>query len=59
MTAIGDSDRLRAALKNEPGVQLYEQYALRYGLRYDVAASEDLSVPAYDESVRMRYAQPR
>ena len=59
MTAIGDSDRLRAALKNEPGVRLYEQYALRYGLRYDVAASEDLSVPAYEQSVRMRYAQPR
>ncbi|OZE21005.1 hypothetical protein CH256_23510 [Rhodococcus sp. 05-2254-6] len=59
MTAIGDSDRLRSALKNEPGVRLYEQYALRYGLRYDVAVSEDLSVPAYSESVRMRYAQPR
>ncbi|MEK8069247.1 DUF881 domain-containing protein [Rhodococcoides navarretei] len=59
MTALGDADRLRAALKNEPGVRLYEQYALRYGLRYDVAAAENLSVPAYSESVRMRYAQPR
>lgn len=59
MTAIGDQDRLRAALKNEPGVRLYEQYALRYGLRYDVETTADVSVPAYTESVRMRYAQPR
>ncbi|MFI8566174.1 DUF881 domain-containing protein [Rhodococcus sp. NPDC078407] len=59
MSAIGDQDRLRAALQNEPGVQLYQQYALRYGLRYDVATSDDISVPAYTESVRMRYAQPR
>ena len=46
MKAIGDQDRLRAALKNEPGVRLYEQYAVRYGLRYDVANSQDISVPA-------------
>ncbi|CCQ14199.1 Membrane spanning protein DUF881 [Rhodococcus sp. AW25M09] len=58
MTAIGDQNRLSAALKNEPGVRLYQQYALRYGLRYDVATSEDVSVPAYTETVRMRYAQP-
>ncbi|WP_415971803.1 DUF881 domain-containing protein [Rhodococcus sp. 077-4] len=59
MTAIGDADRLRAALKNEPGVRLYEQYALRYGLRYDVTAYQNLLVPAYTETVRMRFAQPR
>lgn len=59
MTALGDPDRLRAALDNEPGVRLYEQYALRYGLRYEVAAYQNLSVPAYTESVRMRFAEPR
>ncbi|MGA9870259.1 MAG: DUF881 domain-containing protein [Rhodococcus sp. (in: high G+C Gram-positive bacteria)] len=58
VTAIGDPARLSAALADEPGVTLFAQYALRYGLGYGVEASDDLTVPAYDGSVRMRYARP-
>lgn len=59
LKAVGDADRLRAALDNEPGVRLFKQYSVRYGLRYEVTGSEDIAVPAYTETVRLRYAQPR
>lgn len=59
VTALGDSTRLSAALDAEPGVRVFRQYAVRYGLGFDSSASSDLSVPAYEGSIRMRYAQPR
>lgn len=59
VTALGDSGRLSAALEAEPGVRVFRQYALRYGLGFDTKTSGDLSVPGYDGSIRMRYAQPR
>lgn len=58
VTALGDPDRLAAALAAEPGVRVFQQYALRYGLGYRTSVSEDLDVPAYEGSVRMQYAQP-
>lgn len=59
VTALGDPARLSAALDNEPGVRVFRQYALRYGLGYATEMSDQLSVPGYDGSIRMRYAQPR
>ena len=58
VTALGDPDRLAAALADEPGVRVFQQYAQRYGLGYRTSISENLDVPAYEGSVRMRYAQP-
>ncbi len=58
MTALGDPARLAATLDNEPGVRVFQQYALRYGLGYDAEMSNDLAVPAYEGSIRMRYATP-
>lgn len=58
VTAIGDPARLDAALNNEPGVTVFRQYALRYGLGYDVQQRSGLTVPAYEGSVRLRYARP-
>lgn len=58
MTAIGDPARLQAALGNEPGVQLFRQYAVRYGLGYEVEAAQSVSVPAYTGAVRMKFARP-
>nr|WP_206038340.1 DUF881 domain-containing protein [Rhodococcus sp. HNM0569] len=45
--AIGDPDRIRAALANEPGIKVYKQYATRFGLGYAEAASAQITVPAY------------
>ncbi|AOW95193.1 hypothetical protein BFN03_17815 [Rhodococcus sp. WMMA185] len=47
MSAIGDPTRLAAALANEPGIQVYKQYATRFGLGYSETASTRLSVPGY------------
>ncbi|WP_072805789.1 DUF881 domain-containing protein [Rhodococcoides yunnanense] len=58
VTALGDPARLDAALANNPGVRVFQQYALRYGLGYRAASSADLEVPGHDGPVRTRFAQP-
>lgn len=58
VTALGDPARLKAALDNEPGVRVFQQYAVRYGLGYRQESSEQLDVPGYDGPVRTRFAQP-
>ncbi|MFD4294809.1 DUF881 domain-containing protein [Rhodococcus sp. NPDC058505] len=57
MTALGDPARLTAALDGEPGVRLFKQYAVRYGLGFVQEPSDDLSVPAYDGQMRTRFAR--
>lgn len=47
MSAIGDPTRLSAALAKEPGIQIFKQYAVRFGLGYTEVASDRLSVPGY------------
>ncbi|WP_084721831.1 DUF881 domain-containing protein [Rhodococcus marinonascens] len=47
MSAIGDPKRLAAALANEPGIRVFKQYATRFGLGYEEAASTRLRVPGY------------
>ncbi len=56
MRAIGPIDAMRAALDAERGVQIYRQYAARYGLGYKVEASENLTAVASTAAVRLRYA---
>lgn len=58
MAAIGDPAMLSAALADEPGVTVYRQYAVRYGLGYSADVQGNVEVPAYDGSIRLRYAQP-
>ncbi|MFC8177476.1 MULTISPECIES: DUF881 domain-containing protein [Nocardiaceae] len=58
VTALGDAAALNAALDAEPGVQLFRQYSVRYGLGLTVGASDDLTVPAYQGSLRLQFAQP-
>lgn len=57
ITALGDPDRLTAALDTEPGVRLFKQYAVRYGLGYDQRVSASLAVPAYDGQMRTTFAR--
>ena len=47
MRAIGNTERLEAALAGEPGIRVFKQYATRFGLGYTQASSGDITVPAY------------
>ncbi|CRK53864.1 Membrane protein [Rhodococcus sp. RD6.2] len=57
MTALGDPARLTAALDAEPGVRLFKQYAVRYGLGYTQSTSDSLTVPAFDGQMRTKFAR--
>ena len=46
--AIGDVRGMRAALRVEPGVALFQRYVDDYGLRFDVVSVATLHLPAYD-----------
>lgn len=57
VTAIGDPDRLRSALDEEYGVQVYRQYAENYGLGYQVESPGSVEVPGYAEDLRLESAR--
>ena len=61
VTAIGDADRMGAALAQAPGVQLYLRYVEKYGLVYQTSPSDDVTLPAYDGVIRLDAAhqEPR
>lgn len=56
MRAIGPADQMKAALEAARGVQIYKQYAARYGLGYKVEPSADLTVVASTAAPRLQYA---
>ena len=47
MRAIGNTERLEAALAGEPGIRVFKQYATRFGLGYTQASPGQITVPAY------------
>lgn len=55
--AIGDPDRLRAALAASPGVRTFEEAAEIYGLGYSVTNEADVVAPAYRGSTDLRFAR--
>ena len=57
ITAIGDPDRLRQALDQSEGVQLFREAAADFGLGYEVKMEGDVTVPAYDGSIALRSAR--
>ncbi|HEX4015522.1 MAG TPA: DUF881 domain-containing protein [Frankiaceae bacterium] len=57
LVAIGDPDRLRAALDAESGVEIYQQYVAAYGLRLTVTSSQGLHLPAYTGAVALVHAK--
>ena len=58
VTAIGDPARLAATLANEPGIKMFKQYAVRYGLGYTQQESARLDVPAYTGQLHTEFARP-
>ncbi|MGN6597960.1 MAG: DUF881 domain-containing protein [Actinomycetes bacterium] len=54
--AVGDPERLQAALAGSPAVQNYQDYVAYIGLGYDVEASDALRLPGYSGPLTLRYA---
>ncbi len=58
ITAIGDPDRLEAALDTDPTIEIYQEYVDAVQLGWNVKSSSRLAFPAYSGSIRMQYASP-
>ena len=58
VTALGDPDRLRAALADEPGVALFKRYVDRFGLGYSVKARRTVRLPAYAGPLELAHVGP-
>ncbi|MEV4257934.1 DUF881 domain-containing protein, partial [Spirillospora sp. NPDC049652] len=56
ITAVGDPDRLRAALDASPAISVYQRYVRAYGLGWSVRALRRASLPAYTGNVAMKHA---
>lgn len=57
VSAVGPADRLQRALEASPQVALYQRYADLIGLGYTVDERDAVTVPPYDGTLTMRYAQ--
>ncbi|TDC68969.1 DUF881 domain-containing protein [Actinomadura sp. GC306] len=56
ITAVGDPDRLRAALGASPEVAVYRRYVRAYGLGYSVRTVRRATLPPYTGNVAMKHA---
>jgi len=56
ITAIGDEASMSAALAEQPGVRLLLQYVDKYHLGYEVTVLDEVELPAYDGSIRLKSA---
>lgn len=59
IAAIGDPQRLRAALDASPEIANYKEYVREYGLEYTVKTLDRVMLPAYTGSVTMNHATAR
>jgi uncharacterized protein YlxW (UPF0749 family) len=55
--AIGDPGRMQDALGQSDGVRAFRAAATTLGLGYQVKVEGDVTVPAYDGSTSLQYAQ--
>lgn len=58
VTAVGDPDRLRAALATEPGVALLQRYVDRFGLGFAIKARPAVRLPAYAGPLDLPHVGP-
>ncbi len=58
ITAVGDRDRLRAALDASPEIRNYHQYVTAYGLGWEVEDHASVTLPGYGGSVALQHATP-
>ena len=58
ITAIGDPAAMQTALAEAPGVALYKQYVVRFGLGYTEEPRAQVELVGHSGPVRMKYAKP-
>lgn len=58
VAAVGDTAAMQAALADAPLVDLYRQYAVRFGLDYSEEPRDSLELVGYPGPVRMQVAKP-
>lgn len=58
ISAIGDAAAMQRALAATPGVVLYKQYVVRFGLGYSEQPRQKVELAGYTEPVRMKFAKP-
>lgn len=57
ITAIGDQEKLKAALDASPQVHIYRQYVAAAGLGLSVTEKSAVTMPAYDGTIELNYAK--
>jgi len=57
ITAIGDLDSLLVSLDSSDYIDGYKTYVEAHNLGYEVSTDEDVTMPAYDGSSDLRYAE--
>lgn len=57
IAAIGDPGRLRRALDDSRGVQLFRSYVAAYGLGFRADPADILAMPAYEGPLQLTHAQ--
>ena len=58
ITAVGDPDRLRAALDASPAIQDYRRYVADYGLGWQVEERAEVTLPGYQGGISLHHAEP-
>lgn len=58
VTAVGDTDRMQAALDQDPTVSIYREYVDAVGLGYDVSVQDEVTLPAFSGDIRLEHARP-
>jgi uncharacterized protein YlxW (UPF0749 family) len=56
VSALGDPDRLQAALADSPAIQIYQQYVAAYGLVYGEQTADSADFPAHQGSLNLQHA---
>ncbi|MFT2015848.1 DUF881 domain-containing protein [Streptomyces sp. 796.1] len=58
VTAVGDVDALRDALKESPAIQNYQEYVKAYGLGWKVDEHDSTTLPGYSGTIDLHHARP-
>jgi uncharacterized protein YlxW (UPF0749 family) len=58
ISAIGDPDRLRAALDSAPDIIIYKEYVQAYKLGYTVTSQAEVTMPPYTGGLSLPHATP-
>jgi uncharacterized protein YlxW (UPF0749 family) len=55
--AIGDPQKLQAALEKSPQVSIYREYVRAVGLGYEVTERDSIEMPGFGGALELRYAR--